>query len=60
MLVYVDDVLHLAKDAQEDMLGLNQVYLLRECFGPSDRYLGASANKFQLKNERTVCSITCI
>ena len=26
ILVYVDDVLHLAKDAQEDMLKLNQVY----------------------------------
>ena len=28
-LVYVDDVLHLAKDAQEDMLKLKQVYLLK-------------------------------
>ena len=26
MLVYVDDVLHLAKDAQDDMLNINQVY----------------------------------
>ena len=26
MLVYADNVLHLAKDAQEDMLKLNQVY----------------------------------
>ena len=26
MLIYVDDVLYLAKDTQEDMLKLNQVY----------------------------------
>ena len=26
MLVYVDDLLHLAKDSQENMLKLNQVY----------------------------------
>ena len=26
ILVYVDDVIHLAKDVQEDMLKLNQVY----------------------------------
>ena len=29
MLVYVDDVLYLEKDAQEDMLKLNQVYELK-------------------------------
>ena len=29
MLVYVDDVLHLAKDSQEYMLNLNQVYQLK-------------------------------
>ena len=33
MLVYVDDVLHLAKDAQEYMLKLNQVYQLKEFLG---------------------------
>ena len=26
ILVYVDDALHLAKDAQEDMLNIKQVY----------------------------------
>ena len=29
MLVYVNDVLHIGKDAQEDMLKLNQVYRLK-------------------------------
>ena len=45
MLVYVDDVLNLAKDAQEDMLKLNQVYPLKEGFGPPDRYLRANLDK---------------
>ena len=48
MLVYVDYVLHLAKDSQEDMLNLNQVYILKEDFGPTDRYLGANADKVLL------------
>ena len=47
MLVYVDDVLHLEKDAQEYMLKLNQVYFLKEYFRPQDKYLGANVNKFQ-------------
>ena len=42
MLVYVDDMLYLAKDAQEDMLNLNQVYRLKEGFGPPDRYIGVN------------------
>ena len=48
MLVYVDDMLHLAKDAQEDMLRLNQVYRFKEGSGPPDRYIGANVDKFQL------------
>ena len=49
MLVYVDDVLHLAKDAQEYMLKLNQVYRLKEFLGPPDRYFGANVDKVQLE-----------
>ena len=48
MLVYVYDVLHLAKDAQEDMLKLHQAYWFKECFGPPDRYLRANVDKVQL------------
>ena len=59
ILVYVDDVLHLTKDAQENMLKLNQVYLLKEGFGPPDRYLGANVNKLQLEAVRTIWSMTC-
>ena len=60
MLVYVDDVLHLAKDSPEDMLKINQVYRLEEGFGPPDRYLGANVDKFQLEHERNFWSMTCV
>ena len=60
MLVYVDDVIHLAKDAQEDMLELNQFYPLKECFGPPDRYYGANVDKFQLEDGRTVWSMNYV
>ena len=37
MLVNADDVIHIAKCAQEDMLNINQLCLLKEFFGPPDR-----------------------
>ena len=54
MLVCVDDVLHLAKDTQEYILKLNQVYKLKEGSVPPDRYLGVNLNKFQLEDGRIV------
>ena len=54
MLVYVDDVIHLAKDLQEDMLRLNQVYQLNEGLRSLDRYLDANVNKVQLEYGITV------
>ena len=60
MLVYVNDVIHLAKDPQEDMLKFNQVYLLKKGFRPPDRYLGGNLDKFQLEDGRTVWSMICI
>ena len=42
MLIYVDDMIHFSKEAQEDMLKLNQVYRLKEGFGPPDRYTGVN------------------
>ena len=56
MLVYVNDVIHLAKYAQEDI----QVYQLKEGFATSDRYLGANVDKVQLRDGRIVWSMTCI
>ena len=60
MLVYVDDVIHLAKDLQEDMLRLNQVYRLEEGFGTPYIYLRANVDKLQLEYGRSVWSVTCI
>ena len=60
MLVYVDDVLYLAKDSQEDMLKLNQVYQLKEGFGPPYRYINSNVDKVQVENRRTVWSMTCV
>ena len=45
MFVYVDDVLHLTKNAQEDMLKINQVYKPEEGFGSPDRFLSARKDK---------------
>ena len=60
MLLYVNDVIHLAKDSQEDMLKLNQVYRLKGFSGPPDRYIGANIDKFQLEDGITVWYITCV
>ena len=60
MLLYVDDVLHLANNAQEDMLKLNQVYRLKEGFGTPDRYIGANVDKVQLEDRKTVWYMTCV
>ena len=60
MLVCVYDVLQLAKDAQEYMLKLNQVYQSKDFFGPIYRYLCANIDKVQLEDEITVWSMTCV
>ena len=44
MLVYVDDVIHIAKDSKENMMNINQVYILKEVFGPPDIYLGVNVD----------------
>ena len=46
--------LHLAKDAQEDMLKLNHIYSLKEIFVPPDRYLRSNIDEVQLEDERTI------
>ena len=60
MLVYVDDVLQIEKNAQEDMQRLNQIYRLKEVFGTPDRYIGANVDKIQLQDGRTVWFMFCI
>ena len=54
MLVYFGDMLHLANDSLEDMLSLDQVYQLKEGFGPPYIYLRANVDKVQLEDARTV------
>ena len=60
MLVYVDDILHVAKDPTVDMTRLNQVYRLKDGVGPPDRYLGANVNKVQLSDGSMCWSMTCV
>ena len=60
MLAYVNDVLHLAKDALEDILKLKHIYWLNGGFGPPDRYPRDNVNKFQLEDRRNFWSMICI
>ena len=53
MLVYVNDMLHLAKDTQENILKLNQVYRLKEGFSPQDICRCANVYKDQFEDIRT-------
>ena len=50
MLCYVDDLLHIVFNPNEDMDEFNMIYQLKEGFGPLDRYLGANFDKVQLKD----------
>ena len=57
MLVYADYVLHVAKDAQEDMLKINPFYRLQEGLDTPDRYLGANFDKVQFEYGRKIQSM---
>ena len=60
MLVYVDDILHIAEDPTLDMSSLNQIYRLKDGSGPLNRYLGSNVNKVQLEDGSTAWSFTCV
>ena len=60
MLVYVDDILHIAHNTKVDMDLLHQVYRLKDGVGPPDRYLGANIDKVQLSDGSACWSMTCI
>ena len=60
MLVYVDDILHISHNPQEDMKAINQVYRLKDGAGSPDRYLGANVQKVQLADGSTAWSMTCV
>ena len=49
MLVYVDDIIHLAHGSKEDMDTLNCTYIFKEeSVAPTKRYLGANVEKIQV------------
>ena len=60
MLVYVDDVLHIASDPNTDMKAINEIYRLKDGAGPPDRYLGANVEKVQLQDGSVAWSTTCV
>ena len=60
MLVYVDNVLHIARDPKKDMDRMNSIYQLKDGVGPTDRYLGDSVGKFQLHDGSVAWEITCV
>ena len=53
-------MLHIAKGAQEYTLSINQVYRLKEGFGPPYRYFWEKNDKFKLEDGRSVWYMTCI
>lgn len=60
MLVYVDDILHVAHDPKHDMDLLSETYRLKDGTGPPSRYLGANVEKVQLCDGSTSWSMTCV
>lgn len=60
MLVYVDYILHIAKDPKEDMKLINEIYRLKEGIGPLDRYLGGTMKRVQLSDGRLAQAINCV
>ena len=60
MLVYVDDVLHIHHNPQEDMDKLNSIYRLKDGVGSPDRYLGANIDQVQLEDGTITWSMTCV
>ncbi|GFH55427.1 hypothetical protein CTEN210_11903 [Chaetoceros tenuissimus] len=60
MLVYVDDILHIAEDPKVDMALINSIYRLKEGVGPPDRYLGGSMQRVQLQDGSVAWSMNCV
>ncbi|GFH56846.1 hypothetical protein CTEN210_13322 [Chaetoceros tenuissimus] len=60
MLVYVDDILHIAEDPTVDMALINSIYRLKEGVGPPDRYLGGTMEKVQIQDGSSAWSMNCV
>ena len=59
MLIYVDDVLHLAEDPKEDMEKLSKLYRLKDGIGEPDRYLGGNIERVQTEDGSVAWSLSC-
>ena len=59
MLIYVDDVLHLAEDPSEDMAKLSKLYRLKDGTGEPDRYLGGNIERVQTNDGSVAWSLSC-
>ena len=58
MLIYVDDVLHIAEHPEEDMAKLGREYRLKDNVGPPDRYLGGNIEKVQTDDGSVAWSLS--
>ena len=59
MLIYLDGVLHITEDPEEDMAKLGQEYRLKNCVGPPDRNLGGNIERVQIKDVAVAWSLSC-
>ena len=59
ILIYVDDVLHLAEDPEVDMGRLNKLYRLKDGTGEPDRYLGGNIERVQTEDGSLAWSLSC-
>jgi len=59
MLIYVDDVLYIAENPEEDMAKLGRAYRLKDSVGPPDRYLGGNIEKVQTEDVSVAWSLSC-
>ena len=61
IILYVDNIIHLAKDTKPDMNTLNQAYRLKEWIvGNPDRCLGENIEKVQLEDGCIAWLTTCV
>ena len=59
ILIYVDDVLHLAENPKEDMAELSKLCRLKDGTGEPDRYLGGNIERVQTQDGSVAWSLSC-
>ena len=59
MLIYVDDVLHLAEDPKKDMPEPSKLYRLKDGTDEPDRYLGGNIERVQTQDGSVAWSLSC-